>query len=156
MRNKLTREQVDAATTDKARLELRDGGGLLLMVLASGKRTWFVRRTHQGKTVQRRIGDAANMTLVEARRAAADAARTLFEPDAAEHARADDPFRRELAELREQVASQQAAFTEMRGDIQALLSRLTEADRRELDNPARRWADWRRRLSASVALSAAR
>ena len=71
MTGKLTQQQVDDATSDgKPRRELRDGRGLFLMVLASGKRTFYLRRTRDGKTVQRKIGDASTMTLDEARRLA--------------------------------------------------------------------------------------
>ena len=122
MKGRLTQQIVDDASTDKPRLELYDGRGLMLMVLASGKRTWFVRKTAKGKTRQRKVGDAATMTLEEARRAAPHA---FDEPDEPPR---DEALHAEVDALRREVAEQSAAIRNMRGDIQRLLGALHGRD----------------------------
>ncbi len=124
---KLTQAEVDAATSEgRPRRELYDGRGLMLMVLASGKKTWFARYTRDGRPTQRKLGHAdetterrasSRMLLEDARRAA----QLVIKPPA------PDPMQAELAAIREDNAALHALVESLRGDIRELASKLIGA-----------------------------
>ena len=117
--SRVTQTEVDELASDGKRRELRAGHCLVVIALPSGKRTYYARRTRQGATRQRRIGDAAVMPLDEARRQALATDLFAAPPEAVQ-----DPLalgmQRELAALREDVA-------DLRGDVRMLLSKLVGA-----------------------------
>lgn len=93
-------DQIDADTATcppgKRRERYSFGNGLYLDVLASGRKTWTLRRKIDGRETNRRIGNAADITLIEARRIADGTPATMVKARRAQ-------IELELAEAQEQV-----------------------------------------------------
>ncbi|MSO92922.1 MAG: DUF4102 domain-containing protein, partial [Rhodospirillales bacterium] len=68
-----------AVARAKARGLYSDGGSLYLQITASGARSWIFRYQLNGKRRYMGLGGAADVTLADARRKAADARKTLSE-----------------------------------------------------------------------------
>jgi integrase len=47
---------------------LSDGNGLVIRIYRNGKKTWFIRRKHNGKTTTETLGDFPEMSCAEARK----------------------------------------------------------------------------------------
>lgn len=74
----LSDRKIRDTKADSKELWLSDGNGLVIRIYKSGKKTWFIRRKHNGKTVTETLGDFPNMTCADARKAFATKS---FKPD---------------------------------------------------------------------------
>jgi integrase len=72
-RQRLTAKFIENAKPGSARQEIPDGTGLYLLLQPSGRRSWAVRYRVNGKTVKHTIGAWPNVSLHDARVAAAEA-----------------------------------------------------------------------------------
>jgi len=139
MKRKLTNAHLRTATASDTKRELRDGGGLALVIYPTGARSWVYTYTIDGKKKRLTLGEYPVIGLSDARDAHKEAHEQVRD--------GIDPAEVQRQQLAEKTAAREAERAA--ATVESLCSRFIE-EWAKREKKERTWKEYQRQLNSDV------